>query len=96
MLPWHDGESFALEVRTENGRPMKEQLDTSAAMEAAGAYCCIAYGIERWLQVLEGWGIAERAWRSDRTRHLLPCYAPRGQRDGPRKLCPELGVAAGG
>jgi hypothetical protein len=52
-----DGKVYALEIKTEDGRPTKAQLDTIAALEKAGAFCCIAYGVDRALAVLEGWGL---------------------------------------
>src|SRR5262245_53044494 len=56
-----DGKIYALEIKTEDGRPTPTQLSTIAAMEAAGAYCCIAYGLDRCLQVLEQWGMLRGA-----------------------------------
>jgi hypothetical protein len=50
-----NGQVFALEIKAEGGRPTEIQLATIAAMEAAGAYCCIAEGLDRALAVLEGW-----------------------------------------
>jgi hypothetical protein len=52
-----DGKVYGLEIKTDNGRPTKTQLETITAMEAAGTFCCIAYGIDRCLQVLEKWGL---------------------------------------
>jgi hypothetical protein len=52
-----DGKVYGLEIKTEDGRPTEAQLDTIAAMEAAGAYCAIAYGLDRALACLEGWGL---------------------------------------
>jgi hypothetical protein len=40
-----------------DGRATSEQLEVVAAMEAAGAYCCIAEGLDRALAVLEAWGL---------------------------------------
>jgi hypothetical protein len=51
------GQVFALELKAEGRRPNQSQLATIAAMEAAGAYCCIAVGLDRALAVLEGWGL---------------------------------------
>jgi hypothetical protein len=51
------GQVFALELKAEGGRPTEIQLATIAAMEAAGAYCCIAEGLDRAIAVLEGWGL---------------------------------------
>jgi hypothetical protein len=52
-----DGQVFALELKAEGGRPTEIQLATIAAMEAAGAYCCIAVGLDAALAVLEGRGL---------------------------------------
>jgi hypothetical protein len=52
-----DGKVYGLEIKTTDGRPTKAQLDTIAAIEKAGAYCCICNGIDRCLQVLEAWGL---------------------------------------
>jgi hypothetical protein len=52
-----DGKVYGLEIKTEAGKPTKAQLDTIAAMEKAGAYCAIAYGLDRALRCLESWGL---------------------------------------
>src|SRR5262249_47514552 len=51
------GQVFGLEVKADGGRPTQAQLATIAAMEAAGAYCCIAEGLDRALACLEAWGL---------------------------------------
>ena len=38
------------------GRPTPKQLEAIAALESAGAYTCIAEGLDRALAVLEAWG----------------------------------------
>ena len=53
----HKGRCYALELKAEGGRPTPKQLEAIAAMEAAGAYCCIAEGLDRALAVLEQWGL---------------------------------------
>ena len=53
----HRGRCYAMELKAEGGRPTETQLAAVAAMEAAGAYCCIAEGLDRALAVLEGWGL---------------------------------------
>ncbi|PWT93478.1 MAG: hypothetical protein C5B56_00680 [Proteobacteria bacterium] len=53
----HAGRTYALEIKTEGGRATPKQLEAIAAMEAAGAYCCVAEGLDRALAVLEGWGL---------------------------------------
>jgi hypothetical protein len=53
----HKGRVFGLELKAEGGRATPKQLEAIAAMEKAGAYCCIAEGLDRALAVLENWGI---------------------------------------
>jgi hypothetical protein len=53
----HKGRWYALELKAEGGRATPKQLEAIAAMEAAGAHCCIAEGLNRALAVLEQWGI---------------------------------------
>jgi hypothetical protein len=53
----HQGRCYALELKAEGGRATPKQLEAIAAMEAAGAYCCIAEGLDRALATLEAWGI---------------------------------------
>jgi hypothetical protein len=57
VMVLHDGKLFCVELKREGGRPTEIQLATIAAMEAAGAYCCIAEGLDRALACLESWGI---------------------------------------
>ena len=51
----HQGRCYAMEIKAPGGRATPKQLEAIAAMEAAGAYCCIAEGLDRALAVLEGW-----------------------------------------
>jgi hypothetical protein len=53
----HEGRCYALELKAEGGRATLKQLEAIAAMEDAGAYCCIAEGLNRALAVLEQWGL---------------------------------------
>jgi hypothetical protein len=53
----HGGRCFGLEIKAEGGRPTEIQLATIAAMEAAGAYCCIAYGLDAAIATLEAWDL---------------------------------------
>jgi hypothetical protein len=57
----HKGRVFALELKAEGGRATPKQLEAIAAMEAAGAYCCIAEGLDRALACLEAWGLLRGA-----------------------------------
>ena len=52
-----DGQVYALEVKAPGGRATETQLATITAMERAGAFCCVAEGLDRALAVLEQWGL---------------------------------------
>jgi hypothetical protein len=52
-----DGRTYALELKASGGRPTESQLAIISKMEAAGAFCCIAEGLDRSLTVLETWGL---------------------------------------
>jgi hypothetical protein len=41
-----DGHTYALELKTDAGRLTEIQRETIAAMQAAGATCAVAYGID--------------------------------------------------
>jgi hypothetical protein len=53
----HDGRTYALELKAEGGHATAKQLEAIAAMEAAGAYCCLAEGLDRAIAALEAWGL---------------------------------------
>jgi hypothetical protein len=57
----HQGRVYGLELKREGGRATNAQLEAIAAMEAAGAYTCIAEGLDRALAVLEQWGLLRGA-----------------------------------
>jgi hypothetical protein len=57
VMVLHQGRLFCLELKREGGRATDKQLAALAAMEAAGAYCCIAEGLVAALRCLEAWGI---------------------------------------
>jgi len=57
VIAVHEGRCYGLELKAPGGRPTEVQLATIAAMEAAGALCCIAEGLDRALAALEAWGL---------------------------------------
>ena len=57
LLLWHNRKSFALELKAENGRATEAQLQFLADMEKAGAFTCLAEGLNRALAALEKWGL---------------------------------------
>jgi VRR-NUC domain len=57
LLLWHQGNSFALELKAPGGRPSEPQLDFMARFADAGGHTCIAEGLDRAVACLEGWGL---------------------------------------
>jgi hypothetical protein len=57
LLLWHNGNSFALELKAPGGRPSEAQLEFMARFNAAGGYSASAEGLDRALEVLERWQI---------------------------------------
>ena len=53
----HQGRCYAMEIKAEGGRATEAQFATIAALEKAGAYTCVAEGLDRALAVLEQWGL---------------------------------------
>jgi hypothetical protein len=51
LLLWHDGKSFALELKAEGGRASEAQRQFLTDMERAGAFTCLAESLDRaWEQ----------------------------------------------
>jgi hypothetical protein len=57
LLLWHEGKSYALELKAPGGRPTVAQLEFLSDMENAGAFTCMTEGLDRALKVLESWGL---------------------------------------
>ncbi len=53
----HDGRFYALELKSESGRPTEAQLEFRDNVLAAGGYAAIVNGLDRALLVLEMWGL---------------------------------------
>jgi hypothetical protein len=53
----HEGRSYFLEVKTEDGRPTEHQLKAIADINDAGGYACIGNGLDRCLEILTRWGL---------------------------------------
>jgi hypothetical protein len=53
----HNGRCFAIELKAEGGRATDKQLACIAALREAGAFTCIAEGLDRALACLKAWGI---------------------------------------
>ena len=57
VIAIRDGRVFALELKAESGRATDAQLACIAALREAGAFTCIAEGLDRALACLESWGL---------------------------------------
>src|SRR6516165_10331839 len=57
FLFWHNGNSFALELKAPDGRLSEAQLDFLARFNDAGGHSAVAEGIDRALAVLESWNL---------------------------------------
>ena len=57
LLLWHQGKSFALELKAPKGKPTEAQLQFLADMEKAGVRTCLAEGLDPALATLERWGL---------------------------------------
>jgi hypothetical protein len=51
----YQGRCYAMEIKAPGGHATPKQLEAIAAMEAAGAYCCVAEGLDRAIACLEAW-----------------------------------------
>jgi hypothetical protein len=57
----HRKKVFALELKAPKGSPTEAQLQFRDDMERAGAYTCIAEGLDEALMALELWGLLRAA-----------------------------------
>lgn len=57
IIAVHDGKIFALELKAPGGRPTESQLEFIADMDKAGAFTCIAEGLEEAIKTLETWAL---------------------------------------
>jgi VRR-NUC domain len=55
FLLWHEGHSFALELKSPGGRLSQAQLEFLARFNDAGGHSACAEGLDRAIAVLESW-----------------------------------------
>jgi hypothetical protein len=53
----HQGQCYALELKTKDGRATDAQWQAIEDLRAAGAHAEVCYGLDRALAVLESWGL---------------------------------------
>ncbi len=59
LILLHDGRVFALELKTEDGRPTSAQTQFISEFRAAGGEASIANGLDQALRTLETWGVLQ-------------------------------------
>jgi hypothetical protein len=57
LLLWHDGKAFALELKSEEGRPTESQLEMLSRLDKAGVYTALCHGLDPAIRCLEAWGL---------------------------------------
>jgi hypothetical protein len=57
LLLWHAGNAYALELKVEGGRASEAQLQFLADMDKAGAFTCLAEGLDQAVGALERWNL---------------------------------------
>jgi len=57
IIAVHDGKIFALELKAPGGRPTEAQLEFIDDMRNAGAFTCIAEGLDEAIRTIETWGL---------------------------------------
>jgi hypothetical protein len=57
VIAVHNGRCYGLELKAPGGCISKAQRAAIAALEAAGATCGIAEGLDQAIALLEGWGL---------------------------------------
>jgi hypothetical protein len=61
----HRGRPFALELKTDDGRPTVEQMAFVSDFNAAGGSAAILNGLDRALRTLETWGLLRGTIQGD-------------------------------
>jgi hypothetical protein len=57
ILLWHDGNAFALELKSETGALSDAQITMLARLGNAGVHTAVAYGLDEALRALAGWNL---------------------------------------
>ena len=57
LLLWHQGRSYALELKAEGGRTSEAQVAMLTRLKDAGVLAAVGSGIDNALAILEGWGL---------------------------------------
>jgi len=72
LIMLRDGRAFALELKTERGRPTAAQMQFISEFRSAGGEASIANGLDEALGILETWGLLRgRTAMNDQTNVAL-------------------------
>ena len=71
LILLHDGRAFALELKTERGRPTTAQMQFISEFRAAGGEASIANGLDEAMRLLEAWGLLRGRSMSKQTNVAL-------------------------
>lgn len=55
ILLWHDGKSFALEIKAERGRLSEHQTEMLSRLDRAGVSIAVCHGLDASIKCLEEW-----------------------------------------
>src|SRR5262245_40544452 len=55
LLLWHDGRSYAVELKTDSGRTTPAQIAMMTRLKDAGVATAVAHGIDEAITTLERW-----------------------------------------
>jgi hypothetical protein len=55
LILFHNGSSYALELKSEEGRVTEAQVEMMTRLKDAGVLTAVCHGLDRALVVLEGW-----------------------------------------
>ena len=70
LILLHDGKAFALELKTERGRPTAPQMTFISEFRAAGGEASIANGLDQALRTLETWSCCGDAQHEQTTLRI--------------------------
>jgi hypothetical protein len=55
LILFHAGKSFAIELKTEDGRVTDAQVEMLTRLKDAGVLTAVCHGVDKAIAVLEGW-----------------------------------------
>jgi hypothetical protein len=80
ILAWHEGRSYALELKAEKGQLSAAQSEMLERLSKAGVVTAVCHGLDPALATLEGWGLLRgkaQTRLSDNANNLAAGALPR-------------------